>query len=195
MSSEQKARAMIAIAKEHGWTGSWETDPETEYAGVVFKRNSERLEISWINNQLTGPPKYEFAGTTANLHSAAVAKRHLTGQPDMDLAVRRMRKQKAVTEEDAEVIDATKHDLPFDLIESTNKEILLACRGAVLIYKNPISGRAERVYIDGRKNRNFNKNYPVYFISRSSAGRRALNFIEGGGMFRAVGLDTILQVQ
>lgn len=194
MSSEQKALAMIAVAKEHGWTGSWETDPGTEYAGVVFKRNSEQLEISWINNQLTGPPKYTFAGTKANLHSAAVAKRTLAGQPDMDLAVRRMRKQKTEFEE-GEEIDATKHDLPFDLIESSNKEILLACRGSVIIFKNLISGRAERVFIDPYKNRNFNKMYPVYKITTSSTGRRALNFLEPGGMFRAVGLDSILQVQ
>lgn len=204
MSSEGKASAFATLAKAHGWTGKFELSEDGDYARIIAQRRDEKLEITWVNNQLNGPPKYWFAGTEANLHSAAVAKRHITGDPDMRVAQMRRRRaaraQRAAQQnsdngQEAEVLPITQYELPFDIVESPNKEVLLACRGNRVVYMNRITNVAEMVFIPKEKNRNWNKLHPVYYMSTSSNGRRIINFIEDSGMFRAIALDTILQVR
>lgn len=277
MTSKTKAMNFATLCKENGWTGSFETDEENDYAKIIAKRKDEELEIEWVNNQLAAPPKYRFAGTEANLHSAAVAKRHVTGLPDMRVAQmrrrRQMRQERAKTVSDfdkatakkfvdraikagklfpetacescgeleqfgeirtlrahhhagyapenrlnvtwlcekchkaahkaqqnssngAEVaLEVKQFELPFDVLESPNREVLLACRGNRVVYLNRITHMAEMVYIPKEKNRNWNKLHPVYYMTTASSGRRIINFIEDSGMFRAIALDTILQVR
>lgn len=204
MTSKTKALNFATLAKEHGWTGSFETDEENDYAKIIAKRKDEELEIEWVNNQLAAPPKYRFAGTEANLHSAAVAKRTVMGAPDMRVAqMRRRRAQRTArtaqqqnSSNGAEVqLEVKQFELPFDVIESPNREVLLACRGNRVVYLNRITHMAEMVFIPKEKNRNWNKLHPVYYMTTASSGRRIINFIEDSGMFRAIALDTILQVR
>lgn len=207
MSSQTKAGQFAAIAKENGWTGKFNVGEDGEWAEVICERDGEHLEISWFENKLTGPPKYSFSGVELKLHSTKIATDKLRGKPDLEQVTRHRRRavraQQAAqpmstngTEgEAAPLADVEADILPFDPEESSNKDILLACRGATLIYVNRISRLADMVYVHPLKNRNDNKSQRVYFISVSQAGRKSINFIENSGAFRAVALDSILQVR
>lgn len=195
MSSIQKAGDFIKLLKLHGWKGKFDKDSITDYAKIWAKREAEQLEISWINNQLTGPPKYWLADTEMNLHSAAVARRIVTGQPDMQAYLKRRRRkakvQRAEGDSDSPTQETFRHELPFTP-ESSDKEILRAIRGSTIIWKNRISGLPESAFVPKDSNRDLNN---VFYVAESSEGRPFVSFISQEGTFRAVALDSILQVR
>lgn len=200
MTSIAKARKFISVAKANEWTGAWETDPETDYAKVTCKRKSEVIEISWINNQLVGPPKYTFAGIDSNLHCAATARRTLEGQPDLEQHMKRHKRKaraaKVAQKNSSEGVDPLDEsqwaELPFDIELSPDPVILKACRGSTIVWLNKLSGSLEMAYIPVDKNRDLiNK----FFVAESSSGRGYLSFVDGNGTFRAVALDAIKQVR
>ena len=207
MSSVSKAGRFAATAKEHGWTGKFNASEDQEWAEVICERKGEHIEISWFEDKLTGPPKYSFGGVELKLHSTKVATDKLTGKPDLEQVTRHRRRavraQQAAqtmstTDEGGHVAvltDVEPDILPFDVEESSNKDILVACRGASIVFVNRISGLADMVFVHPDKNRNWNKLHPVYYISVSKLGRKSINFIENSGAFRAVALDSILQVR
>lgn len=201
MSAAQKAGDFIQLLKANGWKGKLDLDEKNDWAKIFANRDQERLEIGWCDNQLIGPPKYEFAGTTANLHSAAVARKHVTAsKPDMSIYLKRKRRRVRAVQRasqnnssSAEVeFDTTQHELPFDIDESTDKEILFAIRGSTLIWKNTLTGMPESEYVPREMNRDLNN---TFYVAESSQGRAYVSFMTSGGVFRAVALEQILQVR
>jgi hypothetical protein len=201
VSAVQKAADFIALLKENGWKGKLDLDEKNDWAKIFAHRDQERLEIGWCVNQLIGPPKYEFAGTIANLHSAAVARQHVrASKPDMSIYLKRKRRKvRAVQRANQnnsssapEEFDTTQHELPFDIHESTDKEILRAIRGSTIIWKNTLTGMPESEYVPREMNRDLNN---TFYVAESSEGRAYVSFMTSGGVFRAVALEQILQVR
>lgn len=195
---------MAKIAKEHGWTGSIEVCHDSDMATLEATRDGEWIQVVWVANQLNGPPKYTFNGQPSNLHSAAVAKRVLTGKPDVEAYMKRRRRKDAAPtvpqitsseqEEPSEAgpIEITQHQLPFEINVTPDNKILKEIRGSTLIWYNSISGTAESCRVPVDKNRDLEN---VFFIAESSKGRAYVSFMDPNGVFRAVGLDAILQVR
>lgn len=201
MSAIQKADDFIQLLKANGWKGKLDLDEKNDWAKIFANRGQERLEIGWCDNQLLGPPRYEFAGTVANLHSAAIARKHVTAsRPDMSIYLKRKRRKvRAVrrtgqnNSSSVEIeLDMTQHILPFDIEESTDKEILLAIRGATVMWKNNLTGMPESEYVPREMNRDLNN---VFYVAESSKGRAYVSFMTSSGVFRAVALEQILQVR
>ena len=204
MSSEGKAKALATLAKEHGWTGSIDMCYDSDTATLKAQRDGESFLVEWCSNQLNAPPSYEFGGVESNLHCVATVKRVIKGKPDLEAYMKRRRRQKAVPQNTSsqpdevsgpvedQTIEITQHQLPFELDVTPDNKILKEIRGSTIIWYNSISGAAEisRVPID--KNRDLEN---VFFIGESGAGRAYLSFMDPNGMFRAVGLDAILQVR
>jgi hypothetical protein len=197
LSAIQKAGAFVQILKENGWKGKIDADEKNDYAKIFAHRDQEKLEIEWYGNQLVGPPKYEFAGTVAKLHSAAVARKHVRGRPDVQLYIKRKRRHARAAKNNSSngapvEIDVTQHELPFDIETSTDKEILRVLRGSTIVWKNRFTGLPESEYISRERNRDLTN---VFYIAESSKGRPYVSFMTDQGVFRAVGLDVILQVR
>lgn len=195
MSSIQKAGDFIKLLKAHGWKGKFDKDDATDYAKIWAKREAEQLEISWINNQLTGPPKYWLADTETNLHSAAVARRIVAGQPDMRAYLKRRKRkarlQRTENNSSQPVQEPLRQELPFSN-ESSDQEILRAIRGSTIIWKNRLTGLPESAFVPRDSNRDLEN---VFYVAESSEGKPFVSFISQEGTFRAVALDSILQVR
>lgn len=207
MSSLGKAMKFIELMKKNGWKGSLKRDDPNDYACLIAHRGDERLEISWTANQLTFPPKYEFAGTRANLHSAAVARRHIEANgPDIKLYMKRRRRKVRVARkpvatsmprqnskgDDVAVPAFEQHTLPFDIHESSDKEILRVIRGSQLIWINRLTGQPESAHVPVNLNRDLQN---TFFLADNAKGRTFVSFMSSEGVFRAVYLDAILQVR
>mgnify|MGYP001064835792 CR=1 FL=1 len=97
----------------------------------------------------------------------------------------------------------TRRHVPFDPESSTDAEIVDACIGRRLKWISTISGDEETavLYPDGPYLKSIAKGVTVEThphlhtsITRGSNGRRSLNFIEMGGNYRSVGVETIVSV-
>lgn len=202
MTSIDKAKSLASFAKEKGWTGEFEFDYDQDYAKLNLHRGkNEDIIIEWVNNQLNGPPTHIISGIDFRLHCAATARRVIENKPDIDKYTKRVRELKraarrtANDSSESEVVfaDDLVPDLPFDInAEGVDSEVLRMCRGATLIWRNRLTGLAERAYIPRESNRDL-KN--TYFIGESSTGRPYLSFKSESGVFRAVAFDQMLQVR
>lgn len=199
MTSITKAAQFIELLKTNGWKGKLEQDPDTDYAKIEAARAAERLEICWVENKLAVPPLYSLAGVTTQLHYTADARKVVTGRPDMDMFVKR-RRRKARQAARAVVagaqqnmsIEPEKQELPFDIHEDSDREILLAIRGSTVVWENEMTGLAESSFVPRESNRNLEY---VFYLAESSSGRAFVSFMDVHGTFRAVHLDKILQVR
>lgn len=207
MTAIYKATQFAQLAKEHGWKGSFVHDHDQDYAKVEVERKGEQIRIEWINNQLLEAPHYTLNGIKARLHCASVARRTLAGKPDMDLFLKRQRRaNRAATRAggttagtannssgDGEAVDDLTPNLPFDInSENADAEILKACRGSTLVWRNRFTGVAEMAFIPKEQNMDLKNSY---YIGESSTGRPFLSFRTADGIFRAVGFDQMLQVR
>lgn len=223
MTSEMKAEKFKKEAELHGWavvvgTGSAGGD----HIVVDCNRGDEHINIFWVNNILTETPKYTLAGVTTSLHNAAQATRQLSQKPNLERAYRRTARRvglKAATVggsladpsagggsggQGPEALPIVRHPLPFDLWESTDKEILRALRGSTIVYLNQQLGYALSTRIVKQLNMNllhFNLVQAGEKPARPTGdrldpnkGRPIVNFIATDGGFRSVAIEQILQV-
>lgn len=205
VSAIQKAQDFIELLKENDWKGDFKFDEDTDYAWVRATRKAEVLEIAWSNNQLNYPPRYTLAGVESNLHHAGIARRVVTGNPDLHAFAKRVkRRARAAQRQQASPgtpqqnsssalpqVDTTQHELPFDVNTSSDKEILMAIRGSTLTWRNRMTGEPELCFVPRESNRDLNN---VFYIAESSSGSVFVSFMDAQGTFRAVALDAILQV-
>lgn len=197
MSTIQKANDFVKLLTANGWTGKKEYDPEHDWVMVYAERGPEKLEIGWCDDVILGPPKYEFAGTVANLHSRKIAADHVkASKPDMTMYLlrqkRKARAARAMPVDGQPPVELTKHELPFDIHNSTDREILLAIRGSKIVWKNSFTGMPEEEFIPRERNRDLTN---VFYVAESSKGRPYVSFMTDQGVFRAVALEQILQVR
>ena len=197
MSSEGKARKFAGQAEANGWIVTV-TDAGDDRFDVRCVRGDEIIEIFWVANSLTETPKYTLAGRTTSLHNAAGATRQLSMKPDLNKVYKKSRRVtptkvqvEAGETTDGGAIPVVRHELPFDIWESSDREILRACRGSRIVWLNKTIGTAEVAHIPKQSNLDL-KN--TFFIAESSAGKPYLSFMDELGRFRAVHLENILQV-
>lgn len=212
MSSQQKADAFQKEAENNGWNVDCSIGAGSDHVVLDCTRDDEHINIFWVENSLTETPKYTIAGVTTSLHNKATATRQLSQKPDLVRAYKRS-PRRSVSEEPSSAPEQpaaalTRHGLPFDLWESTDREILKALRGNTIVYFNNLLKNAEVVHIDKRLNMNLNhfnlsqageKPWrPDGFLLDPEGGRPIVNFIAMDGYyksFRSVALESILQVR
>ena len=213
MSSQQKADAFQKEAENNGWTVECSFGDGPDHVIVDCRRGDEHINIFWIQNTLTETPKYTLAGTTTSLHNKATATRQLSLKPNLERAYKRSTPRRAqqgigaVSDSSesapADALPIVRHPLPFDLWESTDKEILKALRGNKIVYLNTILGYAQAVMIHKQLNMNllhFNivqagekPARPTGQLLDPEGGRPILNFVTVEG-FKSVAIEQILQV-
>lgn len=213
MSSQQKADAFTKEAEANGWTVEHSYGAGgTEHVIVDCVRDDEHINIFWDHNRLLETPKYTFSGVTTSLHNQATATRQLSKKPDLERAYKRKARLQVPPPSgdpsEAPAIPLTRHSLPFDIWESTDKEILRALRGNTIIYLNQQLGYAEAVHVSKLLNMNL-RHYnlsqageppwlPDGYLLDPEGGRPMVNFIAMDGYsksFRSVALENILQVR
>lgn len=227
MTSEAKAQQFAAVATANGWDAKITNGDGSDHWICDCRRGDEHINIFWIDNTLTETPKYTLAGITTSLHNKATATRQLSQKPDLQKAYRRtkrsaggnaLRAAKVGSEliggadvsavsggEDSEGLGVTalKHELPFDLLESTDKEILRAIRGNRIVFLNSMTKLPEAVHVPKPMNMDLSK-FNISYVGHKSArptgqildpdkGRAMVNFVTPNG-FRSVHLDSILQI-
>lgn len=224
MSSEGKARKFEGIAIDNGWTTRIK-ELGSDHWSCNCVRGDEVIDIFWVDNTLTETPKYTFAGATTSLHNSATATRQLALAPDLKKAYTRVRKSSRavrgttersehlrpaaeVPEELAiQLLEQAQDQLPFDIWESTDKEILKAIRGSSIVFLNALTKQPEVVHVTKSLNMNlslFNLSYageqsarPKGLPLEQGRGRPMVNFIALEGYsknFRSVALESILKV-
>ena len=213
MSSQQKADAFQKEAENNGWTVERSIGAAgTEHVVLDCVRDDEHINIFWIDNSLTETPKYTFAGNTSSLHNKATATRQLSQKPNLERAYKRTARRVVPQEQsdsgEPAAIPLIRHELPFDIWESTDRKILRNLRGATIIYLNTLLGYAESVHISKPLNMNlahFNLSQageppwrPDGYLMDPEGGRPMVNFIAMDGAsksFRSIALENILQVR
>jgi len=196
VSSESKARKFGQEAEANGWTVTITTS-DGDRCDVRCTRGDEIIEIFWVANSLTETPKYTLAGRTTSLHNAAGATRQLSKKPDLNKVYKKSRRatQKIKVEAgettDGESIPIVRHELPFDIWESSDKDILRACRGSRVVWLNSMLGVAEVAFIPKQSNMDLTH---TFYVAESSSGKPYMSFMDEHGRFRAVHLESILQV-
>jgi hypothetical protein len=217
MTSEAKARQFATVAEQNGWKVKVEeVDAAEDHWNVDAERGDELINIFWVNNTLTETPKYTLAGNTTSLHNKATATRQLALKPDLKKAYRKPRRVRGAAigaqlldgdgggeESSGGILPAVRHELPFEIWESTDKEILRAIRGSRVVYWNALLQRPEAVAVSKQQNMNlslFNisqypdrPHRPTGDILDPAKGRPILNFVTLEG-FRSVALESILQI-
>jgi hypothetical protein len=80
-----KANKFIRSAKERGWDTKYQIlSSDDAHIEVTATRGPEKVVISWVRNQLNGPPIYTLHDMTLKLHSAKVAHATvLAPKPDL----------------------------------------------------------------------------------------------------------------
>lgn len=184
----EKANRIIEIALENNWITEYEHAPDMSWFDLTCTRGAEVIEISWVGNQLCGPPEYSYLGQTKKLHSAAVVRRKLTEthlQAKRPITSSPTKKSKIAS------------TLPFDIWEDESDTILKACRGATLVWQNGFTGEVEECYVpyvSGGKVFNIDtKN--VFYLDESKTGRPYISFMDLNGVFRAVALEALVAVR
>lgn len=185
------------MAEEHGWEiAHMLVDiPEQLRLDVIVKRGQERIKIWWEDGQLKESPDYEFAGDTTKLRNHSAMLKQMASKPDPVKAKRRLERVSRRSGEKFDLVEVIR-DLPFEPDELDDRTLLSLCYGKTLTWRNSITGGVE---IDGVKadlenpksGPNWNK--INYKITRSSAGRRVIQFVGHSG-YRAVGVDALLRV-
>lgn len=205
MTAIAKAKRFLELMKAHGWKGDYKFNWDDDYASIEVTRGSEKLSISWVDNQWIHPGWYSLAGVKSRVNRAKDAERIIIGKPDMEQYKKRQRRAVRAAAEVAkgqngseraavvlEGIDLEHPDLPFDITTDDDSTILVACRNATLVWKNKFTGLAEAAFIPREWNRDLRN---TYFIGESSNGRPYLSFMDQNGVFRAVAFDQMLQIQ
>lgn len=200
MSAETKAKKFVTEAERHGWEHKIEI--KGDEAHVYCTREAERLYIWWRGDtgKLIETPKYTFGGHTISTHNAAGAYRQLAAKPDLSKVYRRSQRIRISSGEEEGEIPVVRHTLPFDIDESSDKEILREIRGSRLTWLNRQTGMAEMAQVPYKVTRSGSvilmntdlKN--VFYLAAGNDDRAYVSFMDGEGRFRAVYLDNILQV-
>lgn len=214
MSSVGKANSFMKIAQSCGWETKWKASDDYEWVEVTATRGGEKVVITWMSNQLNGPPEYTFNGVLTKLHSAAVAKRTVQAvKPDLDAYKRRSKRASAKLAQagtptenssgasEPSPLDPSEYTLPFDIREDPDSVILKAIRGNTLIWRNSMTGQYESEFVphkiaDGRNGAKvFNWDLEnVFYLASSSTGRDYVSYMNINGVFRAVALEALIGV-
>lgn len=206
--SEPKAQKLLDYALESGWEGELEHG-EGDTARVVLTRGEETLDLLWRDGSWGGAfdwstVSYSLNGSTRRVQNASAAKKIIAGTPDYSRKTRTPGGRKGGTvkaSDNGGVPTPRKQALPWDPHEADDADILQACYGKTLIWRNTFTGAEDReqvtpAYTDSKSGRYHKANYDkrIYHITTGSNGRRSLNFVSNHG-FRSVGLDTLLVVK
>lgn len=186
-----------AVAEEHNWeiTHMLVNIPEQLRLDVIVRRGQERIKIWWEDGQLKESPDYEFAGDITKLRNHSAMLKQMASKPDPLKAKKRLERASRRSGQEYDLVEVIR-DLPFEPDELDDGTLLRLCYGKTLTWRNSITGGVE---VDGVKadlenpksGPNWNKiNYKV---TRSSAGRRVIQFVGHSG-YRAVGVDALLRV-
>jgi hypothetical protein len=191
-------------AREHGWEISHElaetqlapgVGPTYDRLDVTVKRGQENITIWWQDGKLLEAPNYLFAGDLTKLRNHSAMLKQMASKPDPLKAKKRLERASRRSGQEYDLVEVIR-DLPFEPDELDDGTLLRLCYGKTLTWRNSITGGVE---IDGVKadlenpksGPNWNKiNYKV---TRSSAGRRVIQFVGHSG-YRAVGVDALLRV-
>jgi hypothetical protein len=191
-SLDDKVRALVDCAGANGWDiadhgQSLEFSRGAEFISAVFEGNAwDAMTSVWVN-----------LGRTLRLPNLNAALSRLTGRPeDVPPPGRPGRRAGAVKR-------ATEPYMPFDLTDD-DEVIMLSCIGRELVWLNSFSGEEERAYIapteyreavvKGRKVQQKVTNRHTR-VHKNGAGRRMITFVEHGGGFRTVALDSLVAVR
>lgn len=203
MSSAGKANNFMKHAQSYDWKTTWEADEDYEWVEVTAVRGSEKIIITWMNNQLNCPPVYVLSGMKTTLHSAAVAKRTVeAARPDYESHHKRVKLSKArqgTPKDSSNTPESSDYTLPFS-IEDDDSTILKAIRGNTIVWRNSMTGEYESELVphrisDGKGVRVFNWDTKhVFYLAESPSGREYLSFMNLNGVFRAVALESLVGV-
>lgn len=205
----RKAENFGNVATSNGWDVRYEVkspDVPEPFLYVYCERGTpgksrEKVSIFWEGTRMHTAPRYYWNDEFKwGLHNTADAKKQLAGKPDMKRLLKSAQskaKKGMISEDDplitegfGEITDEQR-DLPFDIWESSDAEILKAVRGSTILVLNSISRRTEAIHIPKEKNRNL-KHFRIDMNKAET--KPILHFIEGSGVFRSVHLESILRV-
>ena len=203
-----KANKFISTARENGWDTKYKIlSADDAYIEVTATRPNEKVVISWVRNQLNGPPIYSLHDMVLKLHSTKVATQTITAsKPDMERYVKWQRRQRNSaangSRETNPEVDVSQYSLPFDVDEDPDSVILKAIRGNTIVYKNSMTGLVETAHVpwrisDGKGGvRVFNHDTTnVFYLAVGETTERAyVSFMDANGQFRAVHLDRLIGV-
>ncbi len=215
--SVRKANKFIIAAKESGWETRYQIlSSEDQVIQVTATRGAESVTIEWANNRLSFSPEYKFHDMELKLHSTIEAVRAVQRhKPDLDrygVWLRRTRrKSKAVQnftdplygndEEDRGEVPPETQNLPFNIKEDSDLEILKAISGNTIVYRHGISGAVSSVLVPwrlpgGRKGmRLMNRDTTnVFYLALGKEDRVYLSFMDSEGQFRAIYIDQMIGV-
>lgn len=187
-------------AQFYGWEVEYELKMNHEGSTedrleLTIKRGQEIITIWWQGGQLREAPEYKFAGMITKLRNHSAVLQQMELKPDATKAKRRLERAMARTGLELDMVEVIK-DLPWDPDELDDRELLKLCYGKTLTWRNSISGNLEIDWIkadSANPKAGPNWNARNYKISRSSAGRRVIQFV-GHNSYRAVGVDALLRV-
>lgn len=194
MTAISKATKFIQLCKENGWQGEREFDYENDFALVKVHRDHEILEIEWLDNQLTGPPKYSYNGITVRLHCAATARKNIERSPEIARRQESQVKRRAPRLKSSFSSSQTSSIpmLPFTIGETPDREILRVCRNKTLVWWSDLMQAEQQAHIPKTKNVDLHN---VYYIGETSVGKEYLSFCDENGSFRAVSFSAMLRLQ
>lgn len=195
-SGNPKADAFMDEACAAGWDVEWEwVDNDVNAVQVVAKREyiagalrtHEELHFAWYRNRMENA--FYVAGhendVAKKISSVAGARPYLTGTPPQPKPKNVKTSQ---VDREVPVKRIPKEMLPFDIENAYDDEILDACRGKTLVWRNDTSENYESATVIGKNPRH-------YRIETGTAGRAILSFVSVEGGFRAVALETLVQVK
>ena len=195
MTSLQKAEKFAALAAEKGWEPKIDGSEMVDNGRVdlTITRGEESISMWWMENSMTEGPIYRLNSYETRLRNASAAKKQLDQPPMVDKVARRRKPREDDFVYDVDNIEVDQTYLPFDSIESPNKEVMLAIRGNTIQWVNSFGGFLQATHVPRSKNRNLD----LFKVTRNPEGRRIIHFIgDDGGetAFRSVYLDRIVRV-
>lgn len=191
----KKAIQFMAKAAEFGWESSSEVKGDETHVTAI--RGGEKLTIWWKGNALIASPQYSYMGRKVGTHNTAGAYRQLAAKP----VIKPHRRRRAILQDQPETEQPiVRHELPFDILESPKSEILKAIRGNTLTWLNGMTGKVETSMVPYKVSdkggvRLFNTDLKsTFYLKTGRNGRQYVSFMDPNGVYRAVYLDSILQV-
>lgn len=203
---KSKALKFESKAHEFGWeTKEFINELDGMRWTITVTRGDESLCCWWDDKSMLEAPIYRLGAYENRPRNLAAAMRVLEAKPDITKAYKRIKSgstRQANPEPRGDALDGegpemgvvagtVRYELPFSIETDPDSVILKELRGARLVYLNEISGAAEITSIPRDKNYDLED---TFYLTESSAGRAYVSFMDGLGMFRAVHLDSILQV-
>lgn len=206
-------KAERVIAKAEGTTPPWQW--ETEDAGDLYTltltRGEENMQIVWDtskNDALVHPLTYSLSGVReTRLRNVSAALKLVEGSPDYTgRKAKKTVSKPRPTEADEKDWEPVAIPLPFDPLESTDRDIVKSIVGKRIVWRNTMNGEYETAVVPPRERveikdaDNPGKMKWVLRTSRNitikttSAGRRVLTFPAVNEQFRSVALDQIVQI-